>query len=78
MRFLTSGFFHESIVPGPWIHMLKYFRKYFRFRGDIHEISFFSYQFPGHDTRKSIDFRVLLPGNQLISREHYPEMFQYF
>ena len=35
-------FFHESIVPGPWIHMLKYFRKYFRFRGDIHEIRFFS------------------------------------
>ena len=25
MRFLTSGFFHESIVPGRWIHMLKYF-----------------------------------------------------
>ena len=33
MRFLTSGFFYESIVPGPWINMLKYFR----FRGDIHE-----------------------------------------
>jgi len=63
MRFLISGFFHESIVPGPWIHMLKYFR----FRGDIHEIRFFLKRFPGHDTQKSIDFRVLLPRNKLIS-----------
>ena len=25
MKLSTSGFFHESLVPGPWIHMLKYF-----------------------------------------------------
>ena len=31
-------FFHESIVPGPWIHMLKYFC----LCGDIHEVRFFS------------------------------------
>ena len=63
MRFLTSGFFHESIVPGPWIHTLKYFRKYFRYRGDIHEIRFFR-----------SDFRGTIPGNQLISGYCYPEI----
>ena len=62
MRFLNSGFFHVSIVPGPWIHMLKYFQKIFRFRGDIHEIRFFSSRFPGNETGKSVDFQVLLPG----------------
>ena len=25
MRFSTSGFFHKSVVPGPLIHILKYF-----------------------------------------------------
>jgi len=25
MRFLMSGFFHESIVAGLWIHIIKYF-----------------------------------------------------
>ena len=58
MRFLTSGFFHESIVPGPWIHMLKYFS----FHGDIHEVRFFC-----------SDFRGTIPGNQLISGFCYPE-----
>ena len=56
MGFLTSGFFHESIVPGPWIHMLKYFRKYFRFRGDIHEITVGFFR---------SDFRGTIPGNFL-------------
>ena len=101
-------FFHELIVPGPWIHRLKYFWKYFCFRGDIHKIWFFRRDFrvtipghlkkknfcenslksgqkstnvlrnirhmsrycypennwfPGHNTRKSIDFQVSLPGN---------------
>jgi len=49
MRFLMSGFLHESIVPGPWIHRLKYFRKYFRFREDIRE--------------NILDFRVMIPGD---------------
>ena len=63
MRLLTSGFFHESIVPGPWIHMLKYFRKYFRFRGDIHKIRFFC-----------SDFWGTLPEKQLISGYCDPEI----
>jgi len=29
MRFLTYGFFHESLIPGPWIHVLKYFENIF-------------------------------------------------
>jgi hypothetical protein len=57
-------FFHESIVPGPWIHMLKYFWKYFHFRGDIHKLRFFF----------SRDFRVMIPGNKLISGYRYPEI----
>ena len=50
MRFLTSGFFHESLVPGSWIHMLKYFR----YRRVIHEIRFIFVSisgFQGNDTR---------------------------
>ena len=61
MRFLTSVFF--SWINSPWIHMLKYFRKYFCFRRDIHEIRFF------HG-----DFWVTVPGNKLISGYCYPEI----
>jgi len=44
-----SGFLHESIVPRPLCNASKYFRKIFRFRGDI---------------RKYIsDFRVTIPGS---------------
>ena len=42
-----------SWINSPWIHMLKYFQKYFCFRRDIHEIRFF------HG-----DFWVTVPGNQ--------------
>jgi len=52
MRFWMSGFLHESIVPIPLSNILKYFRKYFRFRRDIHENIF--------------DFRVTIPGSQKI------------
>ena len=50
MRFLMSGFLHESKVPTPLSNIVKYFRKYFCFRGDIHENIF--------------DFRVMIPGSQ--------------
>ena len=50
MKFLMSGFFHESIVPIPLSNILKIFRKYFCFRGDIHENIF--------------DFRVTIPGSK--------------
>ena len=33
------GIFHGSMAQSPWIHALKYFRKYFRFRGDIDILS---------------------------------------
>ena len=42
-------------------------QKYFRFRGDIYEIRFFSLRFPGNNTivtRKSVDFQVTIPGNR--------------
>ena len=80
---MTSGFFHESILPGSWIHKLIYFRKYFRFRGDILEIWCFLAipgsrdpeigWFPGIVTWKSIDFKVTIPGNQFISRYRDPD-----
>ena len=70
MRFLNTGFFHESIVPTPQIHTLKYFRKYFRFRRDIHESSIFSKQLPGNNTRKLYNFLVLLlPGNSIHEKK---------
>ena len=56
MRFLMSGFLHESIVPIPLSNILKYFQKYFRFRGDIHENIF--------------DFRVTIPGSQENDPSH--------
>ena len=88
MRFLTSGFFHESIVPGPWIHMLKYFQKYFRFRWDIHKIRFFRSDFRGTIPGNLLisgyfrftkivfleNVRVWFPGNHLISGYCYPEI----
>jgi len=49
MRFLMSGFLHESIVPRPLCNTPKYFWKIFCFGGDIREyIS---------------DFRVTIPGS---------------
>jgi len=50
MRFLNSGIFHKPIVPIPLSNILKYFRKFFRFRGDIHENIF--------------DFWETIPGSQ--------------
>ena len=41
MRFLSSDFFHESIVHGTLSNPQKYFRKIFCFRGDIREKRFF-------------------------------------
>jgi hypothetical protein len=49
MRFSSSGFFHESIEPRPQINIPKYFRKIFRFRGDIRE--------------NILDLMVTIPGN---------------
>ena len=44
LRFLSSGFFHESIVPRPQVNT----PKYFRFCGDIYQNSFvFRVTIPG-------------------------------
>ena len=50
MRYLMSGFLHESIVPIPLSNILKYFQKCFRFCGDINKNIF--------------DFWVTIPGSQ--------------
>ena len=78
MRFLTSEFFHESIVPvpRPHINIPKYFRKYFRFRRNIYEERIFSYLFPGYYTWRLYNFRVWLPGGCATSRLLYPETVQ--
>ena len=70
MRFSNSVFFHESTIPIPLSNPPKYFRKYFRFRGDIHENIILIL---GNNTRKSLDNRVWLPGNRyekILFREY--------
>ena len=62
MRFSTSEFFHESIVPRPQINITKYFQKYFCFRGDIYKKRFLSYRFPGYYIRRLHNFQEWLPG----------------
>ena len=61
---IEACFFHESIVYCPQSHTLKYFQKYFCFRGDIYEKYF---QFPDNDTQKSrkqfLDDPIFLPSN---------------
>ena len=61
MRFLMSGFLHESIVPIPLSNILEYFRKYFRFQGDILENIF--------------DFWVTIPGCQKNDPQLTPIFF---
>ena len=61
MRFLMSGFFHEPIVLASWIHMLKYFQKYFRFREDFHKNIFvFRVTILGRQKKWSLDNPILL------------------
>jgi hypothetical protein len=70
MRFLSSGFFHESVVPGPLIHTLKDFSHLLRFRGGIHQTSLKKGKYPRCDTRRWRNIRVAIRGYFKISAFH--------
>jgi len=68
MRFLKSGFFHESIVPIlPRFTPLNIFENIFVFAEIFTKVVFFSKQLPGNSTRKLYNIQVLFLGNLSIS-----------
>jgi len=56
-RSLVFSWIHSTYL----LHTLKYFWKYFCFRGDIHESLIFSKQLPSNNTPKLYNLRVFYP-----------------